>query len=266
MGETTISFESKRIAVVTGGNKGIGYEISRQLAAHGVGVVLTARDLDVTSSTSIASPAEFLKTQVGKRDILRIMMQLQRSNAGSDNEVVKQTYETARDCLKTNYYGDYYGVKQLTEALIPLLQKSNSAMIVNVSSSVGKLRVIPNEKAKRVLGDTNGLIEEEVDNLVEEFMEDVKQSLVEAKGWPAKLSAYIVSKAALNDYTRVLAKTYPNIAINAVDPSFTRTDKNNNTGVLTVKEGAKGPLKLALSPDSRVSSLYFEQTELSTFD
>ncbi|CAN6579191.1 unnamed protein product [Malus baccata var. baccata] len=190
MGETTISFESKRIAVVTGGNKGIGYEISRQLAAHGVGV------LDVTSSTSIASPAEFLKTQVGKRDIL----------------------------------------------------------------------VIPNEKAKRVLGDTNSLIEEEVDNLVEEFMEDVKQSLVEAKGWPAKLSAYIVSKAALNDYTRVLAKTYPNIAINAVDTSFTRTDKNKNTGVLTVKEGAKGPLKLALSPDSRVSGLYFEQTELSTFD
>ncbi|XP_009369057.2 (+)-neomenthol dehydrogenase-like [Pyrus x bretschneideri] len=191
------------------------------------------------------------------------MMQLQRSNAGSDNEVVKQTYETARDCLKTNYYG----VKQLTEALIPLLQKSNSATIVNVSSSVGKLRFgIPNEKAKRVLGDTDSLREEEVDNLVEEFMEDVKQSLVEAKVWPAKLSAYIVSKAALNAYTRALAKTYPDIAINAVSPSFTRTDINENTGMLTVEEGAKGPVELAWLPDSRVSGLYFEQTELSTFD
>lgn len=125
---------------------------------------------------------------------------------------------------------------------------------------------IPNEKAKRVLGDTDSLREEEVDNLVEEFMEDVKQSLVEAKVWPAKLSAYIVSKAALNAYTRALAKTYPDIAINAVSPSFTRTDINKNTGMLTVEEGAKGPVELAWLPDSRVSGLYFEQTELSTFD
>lgn len=61
-------------------------------------------------------------------------------------------------------------------------------------------------------------------------------------------------------------KTYPDIAINALGPSFTRTDINKNIGVLTVEEGAKGPLKLALSPDSRVSGLYFEQTELSTID
>lgn len=98
---------------------------------------------------------------------------------------------------------------------------------------------IPNEKAKRVLGDTNSLREEEVDNLVEEFMEDVKQSLVEAKVWPAKLSAYIVSKAALNAYTRVLAKTYPDIAINVVSPSFTRTDINKNTGCLQLKKAQK---------------------------
>lgn len=87
-----------RIAVVTGGNKGIGFEISRQLAANGVGVVLTARDvrrgteaveklkasyglsdvvfhqLDVTDPSSIASLAEFLKTQLGKLDILVISL------------------------------------------------------------------------------------------------------------------------------------------------------------------------------------------------
>ena len=56
---------------------------------------------------------------------------------GNKNQVLKQTYETAGDCLKTNYYG----IKQLTEALIPLLQQSDSARIVNVSSELGQLRV-----------------------------------------------------------------------------------------------------------------------------
>lgn len=56
---------------------------------------------------------------------------------GVKNEYVKQTYETAGDCFKTNYYG----IKQLTKALIPLLQKSDSARVVNVSSALGQLRV-----------------------------------------------------------------------------------------------------------------------------
>ncbi|XP_009348825.1 salutaridine reductase [Pyrus x bretschneideri] len=299
MAET--SFGSKRIAVVTGGNKGIGFEISRQLAANGVGVVLTARDvrrgteaveklkasyglsdvvfhqLDVTDPSSIASLAEFLKTQLGKLDILvnnaavlgSVFLEklaigpdgLMGPKAGNTN--LKQTYEAAGDCLKTNYYG----IKQLTEALIPLLQQSDSARIVNVSSKLGQLRVIPNEKAKKELGDGDSLTEEKVDNLVEGFLEDVKQNLVEAKSWPTNFPAYTVSKAALNAYTRVLAKKYSNkIAINVVCPGFTDTDLNNHTGVFTVEEAAKGPVKLALLPDIGVSGLFFAKTELSTFE
>ncbi|KAB2632928.1 salutaridine reductase-like [Pyrus ussuriensis x Pyrus communis] len=285
------------IAVVTGGNKGIGFEISRQLAANGVGVVLTARDvrrgteaveklkasyglsdvvfhqLDVTDPSSIASLAEFLKTQLGKLDILVNNAAVLGSvfleklaigpDAGNTNQVLKQTYEAAGDCLKTNYYG----IKQLTEALIPLLQQSDSARIVNVSSKLGQLRVIPNEKAKKELGDGDSLTEEKVDNLVEGFLEDVKQNLVEAKSWPTNFPAYTVSKAALNAYTRVLAKKYSNkIAINVVCPGFTDTDLNNHTGVFTVEEAAKGPVKLALLPDIGVSGLFFAKTELSTFE
>ncbi|XP_024169422.2 (+)-neomenthol dehydrogenase-like [Rosa chinensis] len=177
-------------------------------------------------------------------------------------EVLVQTYETAEDCLKTNYYG----IKQLTEALLPLLQKSEAARIVNVSSALGQLRVIANERAEKELGDVNNLTEEKVDKLVEEFLEDVKQDLIESKGWPLNISSYIVSKAALNAYTRVLAKKYPEIATNAVSPGFTKTDINQNTGINTVEEGAEGPVKLALIADTRISCLYFEMTEESTFD
>ncbi|PRQ18956.1 putative oxidoreductase [Rosa chinensis] len=278
MAETTISFGSKRIAVVTGANKGIGLEISRQLASNGVGMVLTARDvkrgteaveklkasgfsdvvfhqLDINNPTTIASLAHFLKTQFGKLDILVL-------GSTSLKEVLVQTYETAEDCLKTNYYG----IKQLTEALLPLLQKSEAARIVNVSSALGQLRVIANERAEKELGDVNNLTEEKVDKLVEEFLEDVKQDLIESKGWPLNISSYIVSKAALNAYTRVLAKKYPEIATNAVSPGFTKTDINQNTGINTVEEGAEGPVKLALIADTRISCLYFEMTEESTFD
>ncbi|VVA30053.1 PREDICTED: (+)-neomenthol dehydrogenase [Prunus dulcis] len=304
MEETTITFGSKRIAVVTGGNKGIGLEISRQLGSNGVGVILTARDekrgteaveklkasgfsdvvfhqLDVTDQTSIASLADFLQTQFGKLDILvnnagvigslfltddKEKLAIRPEDLigpnGIKNEYVKQTYETAGDCFKTNYYG----IKHLTKALIPLLQKSDSARVVNVSSALGQLRVIPNEEAKKELGDSDSLTEEKVDNLVEGFLEDVKHNLIEAKSWPINQSAYIVSKAALNAYTRVLATKYPSIAINAVSPGFTATDMNNYTGILTAEEAAKGPVKAALLPDIRVSGCYFEQTELSTFE
>ncbi|PRQ17764.1 putative oxidoreductase [Rosa chinensis] len=284
MAETTINFGSKKIAVVTGANKGIGLEISKQLASKGVGVVLTARDakrgteaaeslkasgfsdvvfhqLDVTAPTSIASLANFLKTQFRKLDILVNnagvlgSVFLADDIAGPDNvkQNTVQTYETAADCLKTNYYG----IKQLTEALVPLLQKSEAPKIVNVSSTLGQLRE---------LGDADNLTEEKVDKLVEEFLEDVKHDSIESKGWPLDISAYIVSKAALNAYTRVVAKKYPHIAINAVSPGYTKTDLNNNTGILTVEEAALGPVKLALIAETGISGLFFDRTEDSTFD
>ena len=83
--------------------------------------------------------------------------------------------------------------------------------------------------------------------------------------WPANFSAYFVSKAMLNAYTRILARMYPKIAINAVHPGYVSTDINHNTGVLTVEEGAKGPVMLALMPEGGPSGLFFDQTTVSTF-
>ena len=124
---------------------------------------------------------------------------------------------------------------------------------------------IPNENARKELGDVDGLTEEKVDKVVEGFLEDVKENLIQVKGWPANVSAYIVSKAAVNAFARVLAKKYPNIVINSVCPGYIKTDINQNTGVLTVKEGAKSPVTLALMHESGPSGLFFDKMEVSIF-
>ncbi|KAM4107541.1 hypothetical protein ACB094_04G153600 [Castanea mollissima] len=280
MAETTKNPETKRVAVVTGANKGIGFEISKQLASNGVKVILTARDvkrgteavetlkaagysdlsfhqLDVSDPVSISAFVNFIKTEFGKLDILFV-----GPNAGAFKKFLQQTYESAVNSLKTNYYG----IKHLSKELIPLLQLSKSARIVNISSYLGQLKFISNENAKKKLGDLDGLTEEKVDEVVEEFLEDVKENLIEDKGWPSNnFSAYHVSKTVLNAYTRVLAKNYPTVAINAVSPGFTKTDLNYNAGVLTTEEAAKGPVMLALMHDSKPSGLFFDKTEVSTF-
>ncbi|EEF51148.1 carbonyl reductase, putative [Ricinus communis] len=190
-----------------------------------------------------------------------MLVQITGPNAKSPKEFVRQTYETAETCLKINYYG----IKKVTEILIPILEQSDSSRIVNVSSSLGQLKLIKNEKAKRELGDADGLTEERVDKVVEEFLHDVKKDVVETNGWPIVFSADIVSKAALNAYTRVLAKKHTKNAINAVNPGYTSTDMNHNTGVLVVEDGAKDPVMLALMTENGPSGLYFDQTEVSDF-
>ncbi|XP_050249712.1 (+)-neomenthol dehydrogenase-like isoform X2 [Quercus robur] len=269
--------EAKRFAVVTGANKGIGFETVRQLASNGFVVVLTGRDekkglealgklkdsalsdnvlfhqLDVADPASITSLADFIKTQFGKLDILE--------GDGIVQHKLIQTYELAEECLKTNYYG----AKRTAEALIPLLQLSNSPRIVNVSSSAGQLKNIPNEWAKRVLCDDENLTEEKVDEVIEEFLKDYKEGSLEAKGWPTFLSAYTVSKAAMNAYTRIIAKKYPGFCINCVCPGFVKTDINRNTGILPVEEGAASPVRLAQLPDGSPSGLFFVQQEVSPF-
>ncbi|KAL6986214.1 (+)-neomenthol dehydrogenase, partial [Sarracenia purpurea var. burkii] len=177
-------------------------------------------------------------------------------NAKSLKDIIKESYEDAEACLRTNYYG----VKLLTEELIPLLQLSDSGRIVNVSSIMGQLKLIPNEKANE-LCNPEGLTVEKVDEMVKEFLEDMKEDLLETKRWPINFSAYIVSKAALNGYTRVLAKKYPNIAINAVSPGYVKTDLNHHSGILTIEEGAKGPVMLALQPAGGPSGLFYDQME-----
>ncbi|XP_028108438.1 (+)-neomenthol dehydrogenase-like [Camellia sinensis] len=292
---------TKRYAVVTGSNKGIGFEICRQLAAKGIIVVLTARDekkgfealeklksdglsdhvvfcqLDVVDPSSVASLADFIKSKFGSLDILvnnagivgfKMDWDSLQSSEGSWEEklsswkkVTTETYELGNECLQTNYYG----TKRMVEALIPLLQLSDSPRIVNVSSVKGKLELISSEWAKGVLNDVESLTKERVEEVLNEFLKDFKEGAFETKGWPTSPSAYTVSKAAVNAYTRFLAKKYPTFRINCVCPGWVKTDINNHTGDLTTEQGAQCPVKLALLPDDGPSGLFFTHNEPSSF-
>ncbi|KAL5565601.1 hypothetical protein UlMin_028765 [Ulmus minor] len=304
MAEASNFLATKRYAVVTGANKGIGFEICRQLASHGVKVVLTARDekrglealeklkhlglshlvvfhrLDVAHPSTIASLADFIKTEFGKLDILinnagiagAILISDAYAKAaelaggvwpeqGNWDEIAIPTYELAEECIKVNYHG----TKRMVEALLPLLQLSDSPRIVNVSSGIGLLQFIPGEWAKQVLNDVENLTEERLDEVVNEFLKDFKEGKLEPKGWPTQLSAYKVSKTAVNAYTRLLAKNYPNLCVNCVCPGYCVTDITCNTGQLTAAEGAQSPVKLALLPEGRLSGLFFLRQQVLPF-
>ncbi|KAI4367902.1 hypothetical protein MLD38_016528 [Melastoma candidum] len=292
---------SRRIAVVTGGNKGIGLEICKQLASAGIFIVLTARDigrgnraaeelrglglrdvifhqLDVLDPASISSLVDFLTMEFGRIDILvnnagivgaTLLVSADRRFIGDDfmgpkakalREFMVMTPETAEFCLQTNYYG----VKRVTTAILPLLQLSDSPRIVNVSSGIGGLEFIPNEKLREELkGANSDLAEETVDNVVERFLEAVKGDRIDTEGWPPLGSAYIISKAALNAYTKIMAMKHPKIAINAVCPGNTATDLNGQTGTQTVEEGSKTPVTVALLPDGGPSGAFFSKGEIT---
>ncbi|KAI3764461.1 hypothetical protein L2E82_14470 [Cichorium intybus] len=233
-----------RCAVVTGANKGIGFEICNQLASNGVKVVLTSRDekrgidalekfkgthlsdliifhqLDVTDPNSVASLAQFVKNQFGKLDILV-------NNCGiggvvRDEEAFKASRTTGNEGLN-------------------------------------------NEWAKGILSDTENLTEEKIDEVVNEFLNDFKEGLLESKGWPTTVSAYMISKAAMNGYTRMLAKKYKSFCINCVCPGYVKTDINYNMGVLSTEDGAETPVKIALFPNGGPSGCFFDRDGVMSF-
>ncbi|KAH0766270.1 hypothetical protein KY285_002141 [Solanum tuberosum] len=300
MAEAPNFLATQRIAVVSGGNKGIGLEICRQLASKGIVVILTARDekkgneavnnmlkmdghsnyniifhqLDVTDIFSIVRLKDFIKDRFGKLDILvnnagvlgvlldkDVIISSQQNLFYEKIKVATQTSDLAEECIKTNYYG----AKWMIQELLPLLQLSDSPRIVNVSSTGGKLEYVRNEWAIGVLNDCDNLTEDKVEEVLNVFLKDFKEDLLERKNWPQTISAYVVSKAALNGYTRVLAKKYPNFLINCVCPGSVKTDLRCYSGILTSEEGAQSPVWLALLPQGGPSGNFYIRKELSPF-
>ena len=105
-----------------------------------------------------------------------------------------------------------------------------------------------------------------MDEVLSEFLKDFKEDFLETKGWPSYYSAYIVSKAAVNAYTRIVAKKYPSFHINCVCPGYIKTDFNQNTGFLTIDESAESVVKSVLLPNDGPSGLFFYRNKVSTFD
>jgi len=283
-----------RVAVVTGGNKGIGLEVCRQLASNGITVVLTARDekrgaaaveelkdaglsdvifhqLEVTDAQSIARLAGFLKARFGKLDILvnnaaiggveTLPIENPAEIKGLDafqmmQWMGKQCRPTS-DAAKAGIQTNYYGVKNVTEALLPLLQASSDGRVVNVSSDFGLLSHIRNEEVKQELDDIENLTEERLDELLSAFLRDFEAGALDARGWPTEFSAYKVAKVALNSYSRVLARRHPELRINCAHPGYVKTDMTRQTGLLTPAEGAANIVKVALLPEGGQTGAFF---------
>ncbi|CAK8570365.1 unnamed protein product [Lathyrus sativus] len=275
-------WSKETIAVVTGGNRGIGFEICRQLASHGLTVVLTSRDanagaesvkalqeggldvvyhqLDIVDDSSINQFVEWLKESYGGLDIL-VNNAGVNFNLGSDNSV-----ENAYKVIKTNYYG----IKNLTEALIPLMKPSVvGARIVNTSSRLGRLNGrrnrISNVELREQLSDVEVLSVELIDRTLSEFLQQVEDGSWTSGGWPQIYTDYSLSKLAVNAYTRLMARKLSErpegqkIYINCYCPGWVKTALTGFAGNNTVEEGADTGVWLALLHDQTVIGRFFAE-------
>jgi NAD(P)-dependent dehydrogenase (short-subunit alcohol dehydrogenase family) len=222
------SMHENKVALVTGANKGIGHAIASALAAHGLTVLVGARDaargeaaaqriagnarvcpLDVTREESIAAAAKRIESEFGRLDVLV-------NNAGIATFGAPSTtrLEDVRAVFETNVFG----VIAVTQAMLPLLRAARAARIVNVSTRLGSLSAIT-DRAFPMRG-IGGV-------------------------------AYGPSKSTLNAITVAFALELAdtNIKVNAACPGHTATDLNGHTGARTVDEAAKHPVRLALLGD-----------------
>jgi NAD(P)-dependent dehydrogenase (short-subunit alcohol dehydrogenase family) len=229
-----------KVALVTGANKGIGFEVARQIARTGITVLLGARSselgqkaaatlvaeglpvrflpLDITDPASIAAAAQTITADFGHLDILVNNAGITVPGDGPPSIVASESLDKT---MRTNFFG----AVNVTQALLPLLRLVPSASIVNVSSGLGSLTMQSDP------------------NYVYAF---------------AKYLAYSASKAALNMFTVHLAYELRDTAIkvNAADPGYTATDLNGNRGTQTVEEGAAEAIRLALLPNDGPSGTF----------
>ncbi|KAL1549887.1 (+)-neomenthol dehydrogenase [Salvia divinorum] len=153
----------------------------------------------------------------------------------------------------------------IRKALIPLLQLSDSPTIVNVSSLLGHLKLLQNERAKTVFNNEACLTEESIDGVVQEFINEFKEGRLEENKWPTHVTAYKVSKAALTAYTKVLAKKHTDFCVNCLCPGFARTDITCNLGPLSAEEAAQKVVRVALMPrGGPLRAFFYEDAGYST--
>jgi NAD(P)-dependent dehydrogenase (short-subunit alcohol dehydrogenase family) len=230
-----------RIALVTGANKGIGFEIARQLAEKNILTLMGSRDpvrgeaaatqladaglqvrtlhLDVTDPATIAGVAAEIERTHGHLHILV-------NNAGivdpADGPPSVATATAIRRVFETNFIG----AVAVTQAMLPLLRRAPVARIVNLASSLGSLTIN---------GDPT------------------------SPYYAARLLGYNASKAALNMLTVQLAAELRDtrIAVNSVSPGFVKTDLTG-LGFMTPAEGARLPVEYALLRDNPVSGRFVE--------
>ncbi|ANH66581.1 SDR family oxidoreductase [Mitsuaria sp. 7] len=235
---------TKRIALITGANKGIGLETARQLAQAGHRVIVTARQLDaarqavaaltaegleaealaldIADSASIAAAAADIGHRHGRLDVLVNNAGIMRD--APDRTPSQQSLAAWRETFDTNLFGAI----ELTDALLPLLKQSDAGRIVNVSSLLGSMatHIDPNSPFYHV-----------------------------------KIPAYNISKTALNAWTIHLAYELRGTAIkvNAANPGFVKTDLHGMDAPMSPAEGARTSVQLATLPSDGPTGSFFHE-------
>ena len=234
--------EDKKVALVTGANKGIGLETARQLGKLGITVVLGTRDtakgvaaaaklqaegidaqaltLDVTKAKDRDAAVKFFQEKFGKLDILV-------NNAGIADEGwgKNTTSSTSAETLEKTFATNFFAPVALTQALLPLLRKSPSGRIVNLSSILGSLTL----------------------------HSDPKSPIYNSKAF-----AYDASKSALNAFTIHLAHELQgtNIKVNSAHPGWVKTDMGTDAAPMEIVDGAKTSVALATLPEDGQTGSY----------
>jgi NAD(P)-dependent dehydrogenase (short-subunit alcohol dehydrogenase family) len=232
-----------KVALITGANKGLGYEMAKQLAEKGVTVILAARDqakgeaaaaklrsagsdvrflkLDVNNKADYAAAADFLEKNFGKLDIL-----INNAGVASDGISGTSVSATTEDSLRTTFNTNFFSPIALTQTLLPLLKKSEAARIVNMSSILGS----------------------------QALHADPKSPI-----YNAKTLAYDASKAALNSFTIHLAYELKDtkIKVNSAHPGWVKTDMGTDAAPMDIPEGGKTGVDLALLDENGPSGGFF---------
>ncbi|XP_017767427.1 PREDICTED: carbonyl reductase [NADPH] 1-like [Eufriesea mexicana] len=253
-----------RLAIVTGGNKGIGFAIVKQLCKQFDGVVyLTARDvtrglnaikqleeknlkpkfhqLDVSDENSISTFRDYIEKNYEGIDILVNNAAIAFKMAASEPFSVQ-----AEETLKINYFS----LRKVCSKLYPLLKPH--ARVVHLSSSCGRLSLIPSKELRERFTDPN-LTEEELDKIMHEFVNAAKANKHLENGWSN--SAYVASKVGVSALARVHQKMFnsdsrEDLVVNSVHPGYVATDMSSYKGNLTPDQGAEAPVFCALLPEN----------------
>jgi NAD(P)-dependent dehydrogenase (short-subunit alcohol dehydrogenase family) len=228
---------SEKVVLVTGANKGIGFEVARQIGVSGAIIIVGARaieagqrasqklreegvnsqflEMDLTAPETIRAAARVIDEQFGRLDVLV-------NNAGTAVQGDGPPSVCDLSALEKTFRTNFFGTVAVTQAMLPLLRRSEAGRIVNVSSGLGSLT-------------QNG---------------DISYPAASAK-----FLGYAGSKAAINMLTIQLAFELHDspIKVNSADPGFTATDMNGHRGTQTAEEGATEIVRLALLPKDGVT-------------
>jgi len=249
-----VTKNKKRIAVVTGSNKGIGWEIANKLCHQGLKCILACRNEEEGKQAADdfcaqGYDAEYRNCDIGSSQNIDQFVEGLRedyqcihvlvNNAGT---AFKEDDSTPfKDQAEPTMHTNFFGTLELTRKMLPLLRAASDPIIVSVASQAGRLDIFKDSRRRSQISREN-LSMQELEHLCSEFIEDVKAERHTENGWPD--TCYGMSKAAVIAMTKILARDNPDITINACCPGKCSTEMTSHSG-RSPEEGARVAAYLA---------------------